>query len=104
MVRTIDRRRGRGLQVCARVFFIVVSLPYTSWEFTEDAAFQALCDSYNESNVQSALEFLSNEGAPEFQILTQNAAGEGLDLSDSSTLEEFQQEVIDALEERRDWR
>jgi hypothetical protein len=47
------------------------------------------------------LEFLSNEGAPEFQNLTHNAAGEGLDLSDSSTLEEFQQEVIDALEERR---
>jgi hypothetical protein len=82
-------------------FFIVVSLPYTSWEFTEDAAFQALCDSYNESNVQSPLKFLSNEGAPEFQNLTNNAAGEGLDLSDSSTLEEFQQEVIDALEERR---
>jgi hypothetical protein len=50
------------------------------------------------------LEFLSNEGAPEFQNLTHNAAGEGLDLSDSSTLEEFQQEVIDALEERRGWR
>ena len=59
-----------------------------SWEFTEDAAFLALCDAYKESG----------EGAFHFQELTQNAAGEGLDLSDSSDLEEFQQEVIDALE------
>ena len=81
-----------------------MSLPYTNWEFTEDAAFQALCDSYNESTNQSALEFLSKEGVHEFQNLTHNAAAEGLDLSDSSTLEEFQQEVIDALEERRGWR
>ena len=58
-----------------------------SWEFTEDAAFLALCDAYKESGEPSAMEF------------SQNAAGEGIDLSDSSDLEEFQQEVIDALEE-----
>jgi hypothetical protein len=31
--------------------------------------------------------------------LAQNAAGEGIDLSDSTDLEEFQQEVIETLEE-----
>ena len=39
------------------------------------------------------------EGAFHFQELSQNAAGEGIDLSDSTDLEEFQQEVIDALEQ-----
>ena len=74
--------------------------PYMSWEFTEDAAFLALCDAYKESGEPSAMEFLAHgEGAFHFQELSQNAAGEGIDLSDSSDLEEFQQEVIDALEE-----
>jgi hypothetical protein len=46
------------------------------------------------------MEFLAHgEGAFHFQELTQNAAGEGIDLSDSSNLEKFQQEVIDALED-----
>jgi hypothetical protein len=71
-----------------------------SWEFTEDAAFLALCDAYKESGEPSAMEFLAHgEGAFHFQELTQNAAGEGIDLSDSSNLEGFQQEVIDALED-----
>ena len=71
-----------------------------SWDFTEDAAFMALCDAFKESGERSAIEFLANgEGAFHFQELTQNAAGEGIDLSDSSNLEEFQQEVIDALED-----
>jgi hypothetical protein len=74
--------------------------PYMSWDFTEDAAFLALCDAYKESGEPSAMEFLAHgEGAFHFQELTQNAAGEGLDLSDSSDLEEFQQEVIDSLEQ-----
>ena len=69
------------------------------WEFTEDAAFLALCDAFRESGESSAMEFLATgEGAFHFQELTQNAAGEGLDLSDSEYLEEFQQEVIDTLE------
>ena len=47
----------------------------------------------------SAIEFLANgEGAFHFQELAQNAAGEGVDLSDSSDLESFQQEVIDTME------
>tara|TARA_B100002052_G_C15666068_1_gene499568 strand:+ start:553 stop:783 length:231 start_codon:yes stop_codon:yes gene_type:complete len=72
-----------------------------SWDFTEDAAFQALADAFRESGETSAMEFLANgEGAFHFQDLTQNAAGEGEDLSDSSALDAFQQEVIDTLEGR----
>ena len=71
-----------------------------SWDFTEDAAFLALCDAYKESGEPSAIEFLAHgEGAFHFQELTQNAAGEGLDLSGSDELEEFQDEVINALED-----
>jgi hypothetical protein len=71
-----------------------------SWEFTEDAAFMALCDAFKESGETSAMEFLANgEGAFHFQELSQNAAGEGIDLSDSTDLEKFQQEVIDTLEQ-----
>jgi hypothetical protein len=71
-----------------------------SWDFTEDAAFMALCDAFKESGENSAIEFLANgEGAFHFQELTQNAAGEGIDLSDSTELEEFQQEVIETLED-----
>ena len=70
------------------------------WDFTEDAAFMALCDAFEESGENSAMEFLAHgEGAFHFQELTQNAAGEGIDLSDSSALEEFQLEVIESLEE-----
>jgi hypothetical protein len=73
---------------------------FMSWDFTEDAAFMALCDAYKESGETSAMEFLAHgEGAFHFQELTQNAAGEGIDLSDSADLEEFQQEVIDTLQE-----
>ena len=69
------------------------------WEFTEDAAFLALCDALRESGESSAIECLANgEGAFHFQDLAQNSAGEGLDLSESSALESFQQEVIDTME------
>ena len=71
-----------------------------SWDFTEDAAFLALCDAYKESGEPSAMEFLAHgEGAFHFQELTQNAAGEGIDLSDSDALDAFQHDVIDSLEE-----
>ena len=70
-----------------------------SWDFTEDGAFLALCDAFKESGESSAIEFLANgEGAFHFQELAQNAAGEGIDLSDSTDLEEFQQEVIETME------
>ena len=69
------------------------------WEFTEDGAFLALCDAFRESGETSAIEFLANgEGAFHFQELTQNAAGEGIDLSDSDALAEFQHDVIDTME------
>jgi hypothetical protein len=71
-----------------------------SWDFTEDAAFMALFDAFKESGETSAMEFLAHgEGAFHFQELSQNAAGEGVDLSDSIDLQEFQQAVIDTLEE-----
>ena len=69
------------------------------WEFTEDAAFLALCDAFRESGETSAMEFLANgEGAFHFQELTQNAAGEGIDLGDSDALGEFQESVIETME------
>lgn len=72
---------------------------FMSWDFAEDAAFMALYDAFKESGETSAMEFLAHgEGAFHFQELTQNAAGEGVDLSDSTDLEAFQQEVIDTLE------
>ncbi|MCT0199364.1 hypothetical protein KQ313_06700 [Synechococcus sp. CS-1325] len=71
-----------------------------SWDFTEDAAFTALFDAFKESGEASAMEFLAHgEGAFHFQELSQNAAGEGVDLSDSTDLQAFQQSVIDSLEE-----
>jgi hypothetical protein len=91
---------GEALKVVQAGSSVVVRTPFMSWEFTEDAAFLALCDAYKESGEPSAMEFLAHgEGAFHFQELSQNAAGEGIDLSDSADLEEFQQEVIDALEE-----
>ena len=70
------------------------------WEFSEDAAFLALCDAFRESGETSAMEFLANgEGAFHYQELTQNASGEGIDLSDSDTMEIFQQEIIESIEE-----
>ena len=69
------------------------------WEFTEDAACLALSDAFRESGESSAIEFLANgEGAFHFQDLAQNAAGEGIDLSESNALESFQQDVIDTME------
>ena len=69
------------------------------WEFTEDAAFLALCDAFRESGETAAIEFLANgEGAFHFLELTQNAAGEGIDLSDSDSMTEFQQEIIETME------
>lgn len=69
------------------------------WEFTEDGAFLALCDAFRESGETSAIEFLANgEGAFHFQELAQNAAGEGVDLSDSDAMDDFQQNVIETME------
>ena len=69
------------------------------WEFTEDSAFEALYNAFKESEENSALEFLVSDGASFYLELMQNAAGEGLDLSDNEIMEEFQQEIIISLEE-----
>ncbi len=70
------------------------------WDFSEDGAFLSLCDAFKESGENSAMEFLATgEGAFHFQELTQNAAGEGIDLSDSESMAEFQIEVLEAMDE-----
>ena len=93
-------RGGEALNVKERITPFSPTSCFMSWDFTEDAAFLALCDAYKESGEPSAMEFLAHgEGAFHFQELAQNAAGEGIDLSDPDELEEFQQEVIESLEE-----
>ena len=70
------------------------------WDFSEDEAFLALCDALRESGETSAMEFLATgEGAFYFQDLTQNAAGEGIDLSDSDSMAEFQMEILEMIDE-----
>ena len=69
------------------------------WEFTEDSAFKALYEAFKENEEESAMEFLVSNGADFYLELIQNAAGEGIDLSDNELMEEFQHEVIEALEE-----
>tara|TARA_Y100000589_G_C26646669_1_gene424310 strand:- start:246 stop:467 length:222 start_codon:yes stop_codon:yes gene_type:complete len=71
------------------------------WEFTDDSAFKALYNAFKENEENSALEFLVSDGASFYLELMQNAAGEGLDLSDSEIMEEFQQEIIKTLEENQ---
>ena len=55
------------------------------WDFTENIAFKALYEAFKDSNETSALEFLSSDGASYYLELTQDAAGEGLDLGDNET-------------------
>ena len=70
-----------------------------NWEFSEDSAFIALCAAFRESGENKAIEFLANgEGALYFQELIQNAAGEGVDLSDSEEMNIFQEEIIEMME------
>ena len=69
------------------------------WEFSEDTAFVALCAAFSESSEKAAIEFLANgEGAFHYQELIQNAAGEGVDLSDSEEMDTFQEEIIEMME------
>ena len=69
------------------------------WEFSEDTAFLALCGAFRESSEKAAIEFLANgEGAFHYQELIQNAAGEGVDLSDSEEMDTFQEEIIEMME------
>ena len=63
------------------------------WDFTENIAFKALYDAFKDSDESSALEFLSSEGASYYLELTQDAAGEGLDIGDNEIMEELQEEM-----------
>ncbi len=68
------------------------------WEFIEDRVFKALYEAFKENEEDSAMEFLVSDGADLYLELIQNAAGEGIDLSDNEILVELQQEVIELLE------
>jgi len=68
------------------------------WEFAEDSAFKALYMAFKENDETSALEFLVSDGASYYLELMQNAAGEGIDLSDQEEMDHFQEEVIEYLE------
>ena len=68
------------------------------WDFTENIAFKALYDAFKDRDESSALEFLSSEGASYYLELTQDAAGEGLDIGDTEIMEELQEEIIEHLE------
>ncbi len=68
------------------------------WDFTENIAFKSLYESFKESDETSALEFLSSEGASYYLELTQDAAGEGLDLGDNEIMDELKEEIVLYLE------
>ena len=90
----VDESRGEG----GKTSFSYVSS--MDWDFSDDGAFLALCDAFRESGETSGMEFLATgEGAFHFQELTQNAAGEGIDLSDSESMAEFQMEVLETMDE-----
>ena len=67
------------------------------WDFTENIAYIALYDAFKESDETSTLEFLSSDGASYYLELTQDAAGEGLDIGDNEIMEELQEEIIEYL-------
>ena len=69
------------------------------WDFTENIAFKSLKESFNESDETSAVEFLSSDGASYYLELLQDAAGEGIDLSDNEIMDELQEEIIEYLED-----
>ena len=74
------------------VFFIM------NWDFTENIAFKSLNEAFKESDETSAIEFLSSDGASYYLELLQDAAGEGIDLSDNEIMDEIQEEIIEYLE------
>ena len=95
-VNKVDETGGEGVKNS------ISNISSMDWEFSEDGAFLALCEAFRESGESSAMEFLATgEGAFHFQELTQNAAGEGVDLSDSDSMDEFQQDVIETMESLR---
>ena len=69
------------------------------WDFTENIAFKSLNVAFKESDETSAIEFLSSDGASYYLELLQDAAGEGIDLSDAEIMDEIQEEIIEYLED-----
>ncbi len=93
----VDESRGQGVKTS------ISDMSSMDWDFSDDGAFLALCDAFRESGETSPMEFLATgEGAFHFQELTQNAAGEGIDLSDSESMAEFQIEVLELMDEIND--
>ena len=70
------------------------------WEFTEDMAFKSLYKAFKDNEESSAMEFIASEGASYYLELIQNAAGEGVDLSDPEMMDEFQEDIINYLEDK----
>ena len=70
------------------------------WDFTENIAFKSLNDAFKESDETSVIEFLSSDGASYYLELLQDAAGEGIDLSDNEIMDEIQEEIIEYLENK----
>ena len=68
------------------------------WDFTEDIAFISLYKAFKDNEETSAMEFISSDGSSYYLELIQNAAGEGLDLSDTEVMDEFQMRVVESLE------
>ena len=69
------------------------------WDFTENIAFKSLIEAFKESVETSAIEFLSSDGASYYLELLQDAAGEGIDLSDNEIMDDLQAEIIQYLED-----
>tara|TARA_B100000287_G_scaffold97859_1_gene89921 strand:- start:617 stop:835 length:219 start_codon:yes stop_codon:yes gene_type:complete len=68
------------------------------WDFSEDTTFKALQAAFLENEESSAMEFLVSDGADFYLELLQNAAGEGLDITDNEIISELQEEIINYLE------
>ena len=66
---------------------------------SENIAFKSLNEAFKESDETSAIEFLSSDGASYYLELLQDAAGEGIDLSDNEIMDELQEEIIEYLED-----
>ena len=64
------------------------------WDFTENIAFKALYEAFKDCDETSALEFLSSDGASYYLELTQDAAGEGLDLGEMKRWKNYRKKLL----------
>ena len=70
------------------------------WDFTDDIAFKNLYEAFKDNEETSATEFLASNGASYYLELIQNAAGEGIDFDEPNEIIEFQEKIIDYLENK----